>query len=56
MLGDEESLTTHAVKYLLEHNFLPNIYDDGLLSHQRSPEEKRHDIGFLMRFYRRENY
>ena len=56
MSGNEESLTTHAVKYLLEHNFLPNFYDDRLLSHQRSPEEKRHDIGFLMRFYRRENY
>jgi hypothetical protein len=41
---------------VLEHNFLPNIYDDGLLSHQRSPEEKRHNIGFLMWFYRRENY
>ena len=56
MLEDEESLTTHAVKYLLEHNFLPNIFDNGLLSYQRSPEEKRHDIGFPMRFYRRENY
>lgn len=56
MSGNEESLTTHAVKYLLEHNFLPKIFDNGLLSYQRSPEEKRHDIGFPMRFYRRENY
>ena len=53
MSGNEESLTTHAVKYLLEHNFLPNIYDDGLLSYQRSPEEKRHDSFFLIRFSRR---
>lgn len=56
MIGDAESLTTHAVKYLLEHNFLPDIYDDELLSRHSSHEEKRHDIDFLMRFYRRENY
>ena len=56
ILWDAESVTTHAVEYLLEHNFLPDIYDDEVLSKFSTTEEKRHDIDFLMRFYRRENY
>ena len=56
MLWDAESVTTHALNYLLEHNYLPDIYDDEVLSRFSTPTEKRHDIDFLMRFYRRENY
>ena len=56
ILWDAESVTTHAVNYLLEHNFLPDIYNDDVFSKFSTTEEKRHDIDFLMRFYRRENY
>ena len=56
ILSDAESVTTHAVNYLLEHNFLPDIYNDNVLSRFSTTEEKRHDIDFLMRFYRREQY
>lgn len=56
VLWDAESVTTHAVKYLLEHNYLPDIYNDEVLSRFSTPAEKSHDIDFLMRFYRRENY
>lgn len=56
ILWDAESVTTHAINFLLEHNYLPDIYDDNVLSEFSTTEEKRHDIDFLMRFYRRENY
>ena len=56
ILWDAETITTHAVEYLLEHNCLPDIFNDGVLSKFSTTEEKRHDIDFLMRFYRRENY
>lgn len=56
ILWDAESVTTHAVNYLLEHNYLPDIYNDNVLSKFSTTGEKRHDIDFLMRFYRREHY
>jgi hypothetical protein len=56
LLWDAEAITTHALNYLLEHDFLPDIYDDEVLSTYSTHEEKRHDIDFLMRFYRREKY
>ena len=56
LLWDAEAVTTHAIKYLLEHNYLPDIYNDKILSRFSTPTEKRHNIDFLMRFYRRENY
>lgn len=55
-LWNAEAVTTHAVNYLLEHDFLPDIYDDQVLSQFSTHEQKRHDIDFLMRFYRRELY
>ena len=56
LLSDAESVTTHAVKYMLAHGFLPDIYDDPVLSSFSTTEEKRKDIDFLMRYYRRDNY
>ncbi len=55
-LWDAESVTTHAVNYLLDHDYLPDLYDDELLSRFSTREEKRHDIDFLMRFHRRKDY
>lgn len=56
ILLETENVTTHAVKYLLEHDFLPDIYDDDVLSSFSTTEEKRKDIDFLLRYYRREEY
>jgi hypothetical protein len=56
ILWDGESVTTHAVEYLLENRYLPDVYNDPVLNGCCSPEQKRKDIDFLMRFWRRENY
>ena len=56
ILSDAGSATTHAVQYMLDHGFLPDIYDDKVLSEFSTVEEKRKDIDFLMRYYRREDY
>ncbi|MGM9733812.1 MAG: DUF3843 family protein [Prevotella sp.] len=56
MLWNARCVTTNAVNYMLEHGFLPDIYEDKVLSTFSTKEEKRKDINFLMRYYRRENY
>ena len=56
LLWDAEAVTTHAVNYLLEHNFLPDIENDRIFSRHNSPQQTRADIDFVMRFWRRENY
>ena len=53
---DDGSITTHAVEYMLDHGFLPDIYEDKVLSSSSTMEEKRKDIDFLKRIYWRENY
>ncbi len=56
LLWNSESVTTHAVKYLLEHDYLPDIYNDNVLSRYSTRDEKTHDIDFLLRCYRRKDY
>ena len=56
LLWDAKGVKTNAVKYLLKHNFLPDLYNDHIFSKSCTPEEKDKDIDFLLRFYRRENY
>ena len=57
LLWDAESVTTHAVHYLLDHDFLPDVYaDEALFPPKSSHQTKRADIEFLLRFWRRENY
>lgn len=56
MLWDAEAVTTHAIQYLLEHNFLPDIENDDTFSRHNTPQQTRADIDFVMRFWRRENY
>ena len=56
MLWNDQSISTEAILYLLEHNYLPDIYDDPLLSYKSSIDEKHSDILFLLRYMRRENY
>lgn len=56
MLWNARCVTTNAVNYMLEHGFLPDIYEDKVLSTFSTKEEKRKDIDFLMRYYRREDF
>ena len=56
LLWDAKGVKTNAVKYLLKHNFLPDLYNDHIFSKSCTPEEKDKDIDLLLRFYRRENY
>lgn len=56
MIWDAKTVSTNAVKYLLKNNYLPDIYNSEVLSRYSTPAEKRNDIDFLMRFYRRKNY
>lgn len=56
MLWNEQAITTETILYLLDHQFLPDMFDDPLLSLFSSHEEKENDIRFLLRYMRRENY
>lgn len=56
MLWNDKSISSEAILYLLEHNYIPDIYDDALISQESSPEEKQADVRFLLRYMRRENY
>ncbi|MBQ3323608.1 MAG: DUF3843 family protein [Muribaculaceae bacterium] len=56
MLWSSSGVSTEAVLYLLDHDYLPDIYDDALFSRESTPEEKRADVRFLLRYMRRENY
>ena len=56
MLWSEQAITTETILYLLDHQFLPDIFDDPLLSSLCSHEEKENDIRFLLRYMRREHY
>ena len=56
MFWNEKSISTEAVLFLIEHNYIPDIYDDALLCQESSPEEKMADARFLLRYMRRENY
>ena len=56
MLWNDQSISTEAIIHLLEHNYLPDIYEDALLSQESSKDEKHSDVLFLLRYMRRENY
>ena len=56
ILCNGENMSTHAVNYLLSRGYLPDIYADPALSKHSNDRQKRQDIDFLMRFWRREKY
>ena len=56
MFWNDNSISTEAILWLMERNYIPDIYDDALLSQESSPEEKQADARFLLRYMRRENY
>ena len=47
---------TNAVNYMLEHGFLPDIYNDSIFANGSTKEEKRKDIDFVMRCCRCEKF
>lgn len=51
-----DGITTNAVNYMLQHDFLPDIYNDNIFSSNSTMEEKRKDIDFIIRSSRRENF
>ncbi len=56
MLWDAEAVDTHAVQYLLEQGFLPDVYNDSAFSCHNTREQTQADADFLMRFWRREQF
>ena len=56
MFWSEKSISTEAILWLMDHEYLPDIYNDHLLCQENSTEEKKSDAQFLLRYMRRENY
>ena len=56
MFWYDDSVGTPTMLYLLEHGFIPDIYDDKLLCMESTMEQKRSDVQFLLRYMRKENY
>ena len=56
MFWNDKSISTEAILWLLERNYIPDIYEDALLSQENSPKQKQADARFLLRYMRRENY
>lgn len=56
MFWNDDSVSTEAVLYLLEHNYIPDIYNDKMFSVESSMEEKFSDAKFLLRYVRKEKY
>lgn len=49
-------VSTALILYLLEHDFLPEIYEDETLCKDTTMDEKRSDIQFMLRNIRRDQY
>lgn len=56
MFWNDQSISTEAILWLLDHNYLPDIFSDALFCQENSIEEKQSDARFLLRYMRRENY
>lgn len=56
MFWNDESISTEAILWLMDHNYIPDIYNDALICQENTPEEKHSDAQFLLRYMRKENY
>ena len=56
MLWNADSVSTHAMNYLLDKGYLPDVYCDIAFSEHNTTEQNRKDADFLMRFWRQEKY
>ena len=56
MFWNDQAISTEAILYLLDHNYLPDIFDEAIFSAESSPAEKQADARFLLRYMRKENY
>lgn len=56
MFWNDQSVSTEAILWLLDHDYLPDIYSDALFCQENTTEEKQADALFLLRYMRKENY
>lgn len=56
MLWNDDSIGTGAMLWLLERNYLPDMFTTEFFAYGRTLEEKKADARFLLRFMRRERY
>ena len=56
MFYSVHNVSTSLVLYLLEHDFIPEIYEDETLYKDTTMDEKRSDVQFLLRNIRRQYY
>lgn len=53
---NDKSIRTEAILYLLEHNYISDIYNDSLFNQDSSLKEKQADARYLLRYMGREDY
>lgn len=56
MFWNDQAISTEAILWLLDHDYLPEIYDEPLFCFESSLAEKRSDARFLLRYMRKEHY
>ena len=56
MFWNDKSISTEAILYLLEHNYISDIYNDSLFNQDSSLKEKQADARYLLRYMGREDY
>ena len=56
MLWNDDSIGTGAMLWLLERNYLPDLFVTEFFPYCYTPEEKKADASFLLRYMRRERY
>ncbi len=56
MLWNDDSVSTGAMLYLLDHGYLPEVLADDLICQSGTQRDRDADARFLLRYMRRENY
>ena len=56
MLWNDDSVSTGAMLYLLDHGYLPEVLADDLICQNGTRRDRDADARFLLRYMRRENY
>ncbi|MBR2230807.1 MAG: DUF3843 family protein [Prevotella sp.] len=56
MLWNDDSVSTGAMLYLLDHGYLPEVLTDDLICQNGTRRDRDADARFLLRYMRRENY
>lgn len=56
MFWNDDSISSHAILWLLERNYIPQLFDEHFFCFDNTPQEAQADARFLLRYMRRENY